>query len=114
MSDLPLGHGFGQRPKHTGRKMPDSPRQRRAPRAARKRAPAGTGQATPAPSLVQVTHDNAPQVQAVLIQQVRDWLIRDHHLLREAVYYLRCIAENRAPTDKEAREAIEAPPEKLP
>lgn len=122
MSDLPPGHGFGRTPPcRTSLNIPkrSAPRAPSTPRAACKRAGRARDRPVPAshaPSagVVQVTHDNAPQVQAVLLQQVRDWQIRNHRLLREATYYLRCIAENRAPKDDEAREAINAPPEKLP
>lgn len=115
MADLPPGYGF-QRAPQKRRADPPSSRARGAgtkkgSRRLERPVPATQG---PASGIVQVTPENAAQVQAILLQQIRDWLIRDHRLLREIAYYARCAAENRKPTDAEARAAIDAPPEKLP
>lgn len=63
--------------------------------------------------LVKVTHENAPGVHALLLQQNRDWNIRNNRLLREIAYYLRCMAEGELPTDDGALKAVNAPPEKV-
>lgn len=118
MADLPPGYGLP--PSHRTPERPTPSRRRGSSPARPQRKSKGRDRPVPAShaqagqGVVQVTHDNAPQVQAILLQQIRDWLIRDHRLLREIAYYARCAAENRKPTDAEARAAIDAPPEKVP
>lgn len=112
MADLPASRGARRAPHRVAPAPPSSS----APPARRPRSKPGlpVPASQPSPGVVQVTPENAGQVQAILLQQTRDWLIRNHRLLREIAYYARCAAENRKPTDEEARHAIEAPPERVP
>lgn len=75
---------------------------------------AAKGKAKQAQVRVAVTHENFPQVAAVLLQQSRDWNIRNNLLLREIAYYARCTAEGVKPTDAGAKEAIAAPASQVP
>lgn len=65
------------------------------------------------PGSVALAHGNYEELSLILLQQTRDWLIRNHRQGREIAYYLRCIADGTPATDEGAKAAINAPPEQV-